>query len=76
MITKYARACSIKEKSPVTQNENPEKKPLSELFFHIKEDGIQLKIPALSERWVEPRCYTKYPGLSIQNVQIKKSSSN
>lgn len=48
----------------------PRKKPLGELLFQVKEDGVQLKVPALHERWVKQRCYTKYKGLIINEGKI------
>ncbi|XP_055389936.1 activating signal cointegrator 1 complex subunit 2 [Condylostylus longicornis] len=54
---------------------NAAKLPLNKLFFSVKYDGVKTKIPALSEHWIEKRCYTKYKPLPIVEGKIEEGTA-
>jgi hypothetical protein len=50
--------------------QNVQKLPLCDLFLNVMKDGVLQKWPALSEKWIEKRIFTKYTPILIQNGRI------
>ncbi|XP_031628926.1 activating signal cointegrator 1 complex subunit 2 [Contarinia nasturtii] len=48
--------------------ENPEKLPLPELIFHVKDNGVKLAVPALSKKWIDEQRHIKYLPLKTMNM--------
>ncbi|XP_055522359.1 activating signal cointegrator 1 complex subunit 2 [Wyeomyia smithii] len=55
--------------------ENDNKLPLNELLITLDEDGVKRTVPALHEKWKDPRCFTRYTPLHVYNGCLLEEGS-
>ncbi|KXJ80582.1 hypothetical protein RP20_CCG024358 [Aedes albopictus] len=54
--------------------ENEKHLPLNELLLSFDEDGVKRKLPALHEKWKEPRCFTRYAAFPMRNGLVEEGA--